>query len=307
MTKPTFAVAAIMKDEGPYLIEWIAWHRMLGIKNFVIADNGSSDGMTEILIRLDSLGIVKRVPYPATVKPGTNFQANCYSEILDSERSKFDWIFFIDADEFIFIDNIPAGIGHFLQDIPDDIGALALNWKTFGSSGKVEAQNGLTLSRFTKRARESRQASHIYKTLVRSKAAKPTIKNPHHVDIKDSFRRAAGDLSNFIPTDGKGFKTKECIWTGMHIRHYVVRSYAEYWHKKARRGVPTTNSKARDDQFFKIHDLNDIDDPIPASILNQLDQEIQVLKMKLTGIAQEIIDVDLTISEIPAPNTNSTT
>jgi hypothetical protein len=47
-------VCAIFKDEAPYLLEWIAFHRMVGIDLLVLYDNGSTDGGPE-LIRRSSL------------------------------------------------------------------------------------------------------------------------------------------------------------------------------------------------------------------------------------------------------------
>ena len=38
------AICAIFKDEAPYLLEWLAFHRMMGVDAFVLYDNGSSDG-----------------------------------------------------------------------------------------------------------------------------------------------------------------------------------------------------------------------------------------------------------------------
>lgn len=40
-------IAAIIKDEYSGLLEWIAYHRVLGVTGFMIADNGSRDGSTE--------------------------------------------------------------------------------------------------------------------------------------------------------------------------------------------------------------------------------------------------------------------
>ena len=34
------AVCAIFKDEAPYLLEWIAFHKMVGVDLFVLYDNG---------------------------------------------------------------------------------------------------------------------------------------------------------------------------------------------------------------------------------------------------------------------------
>ena len=42
-------LCAIVKNEAPYLIDWIAWYSALGFTEFIIADNESDDGTTEIL------------------------------------------------------------------------------------------------------------------------------------------------------------------------------------------------------------------------------------------------------------------
>ena len=47
------AVCAIFKDEAPYLLEWIAFHKMVGVDLFVLYDNGSSDGGSDVVRRSD--------------------------------------------------------------------------------------------------------------------------------------------------------------------------------------------------------------------------------------------------------------
>ena len=45
------AVCAIFKDEAPYLLEWLAFHKMIGIDLFVLYDNGSTDGGADLIRR----------------------------------------------------------------------------------------------------------------------------------------------------------------------------------------------------------------------------------------------------------------
>ena len=37
------AIGAIFKNEGPYILEWIAFHRAVGVDRFFIADNASDE------------------------------------------------------------------------------------------------------------------------------------------------------------------------------------------------------------------------------------------------------------------------
>ena len=41
--KVTLAIAAIFRDEAPYLKEWIEFHRAVGVERFYLFDNLSTD------------------------------------------------------------------------------------------------------------------------------------------------------------------------------------------------------------------------------------------------------------------------
>lgn len=36
-----FSIASIIKNESPYILEWIAYHLSIGVEHFYIADNCS--------------------------------------------------------------------------------------------------------------------------------------------------------------------------------------------------------------------------------------------------------------------------
>ena len=120
-SRPTLAVAAIVKNEAPYLLEWIAHHRNIGVERFFIADNNSNDGTTELLRELALHKIVDHIPYPG--KPGTPPQVPAYRSIIEEFGDCVDWIAFIDADEFIVADDPDFSIPGFLEQLPDDVGA----------------------------------------------------------------------------------------------------------------------------------------------------------------------------------------
>ena len=52
-------IVGCMKNEGPYVLEWVAYHRAIGVDNFLIYTNGCADGTDEILTRLQELGHVQ--------------------------------------------------------------------------------------------------------------------------------------------------------------------------------------------------------------------------------------------------------
>lgn len=47
--KNKLSFVAIIKNEAPYIIEWIEYHRLVGVEKFYIYDNGSTDNIKDIL------------------------------------------------------------------------------------------------------------------------------------------------------------------------------------------------------------------------------------------------------------------
>lgn len=79
------AIGAIFKNEHPFILEWLAYHQCLGINNFYIADNISTDGSSELLAALDTIGLINRIPYPT--QPNTPPQLGAYREILKNRKT----------------------------------------------------------------------------------------------------------------------------------------------------------------------------------------------------------------------------
>lgn len=64
-TKDMYAlsVASIIKNE-PDILEWIEYHRLVGVEHFYIYDNESTDGLKEKLSKYIDAGIVTYIYYP---------------------------------------------------------------------------------------------------------------------------------------------------------------------------------------------------------------------------------------------------
>ena len=97
-TRPVcnLAVCAIAKDEGTYFKEWIEWHIGKGVDKFIIYDNGSTDNTKSVLRPYIDAGTVEYISFP-----GYRRQLAAYDDCLRRHRLDFNWIAFIDLDEFI--------------------------------------------------------------------------------------------------------------------------------------------------------------------------------------------------------------
>ena len=134
--KYELAVAAIVKDEAPYIKEWLDYHVMAGVDHFYVFDNDSSDELKAVLEPYIDAEVVEYAPIA-----GKCAQILVYNEVV--EKHKFDcrYIAFIDADEFIQ----PRGdktikdvLHEVLNDDSEAVG-LTINWHMFGSGGQDNA------------------------------------------------------------------------------------------------------------------------------------------------------------------------
>jgi hypothetical protein len=264
---PRLAVGAIVRDEGPYLLEWIAFHRVLGVEAFFIADNASTDGGTALLAALAATGVVRHLPFPD--RPDRRPQLPAYAEILRRHRGDADWIAFLDADEFL----LPApGAGTLRQVVASlaarsEVGAIAVNWALYGSSGHRHADEGLVIERFTRRAARFRFPNRHFKSIVRSAAAVGVGPNPHVFELLPPFRTVHCDGGELSAHAGLRGLSADVPWRPLRINHYVVKSREEFMTRKRPRGRATTTGQ-RSPGFFDSHDMNDLPDP-PSPALVQ--------------------------------------
>lgn len=251
----TLAICAIVKDEGPYLLEWIAHHRLVGVQHFVLFDNGSTDQTTALLSGLARAGIVDHVPWPDI--PHVAAQRPAYIAGLARLADRCRWVAFIDADEFL---NPRCG-----RDVPsilaghDRAAGLVVPWRLFGSNGRLHRTDDLVISRFTRRAADNHPLNHSVKTIVQARlVAQPDIHTPSIKDgtLVDEKGRVAGS---------QGHPSRHAVPDAemLVINHYFTKSREE-WHHKRQRGQATepvdSIARLRPDDCFAAHDVNDVED-----------------------------------------------
>jgi hypothetical protein len=96
-TPPRLGIVCPVRGEASYLIEWIAYHRALGIKVFLIADNGGPDNTSDILQDLHARHIIFQFDW----RDKTTIQMPFYYQALAAARlGQLDGLFFIDMENF---------------------------------------------------------------------------------------------------------------------------------------------------------------------------------------------------------------
>lgn len=271
-------MAAIFKNEAPYLLEWIAHHRLMGVSRFFLADNISTDGTSELLAGLEQLGLVEVLRYPTT--PGVKPQLPAYRSLCESLVHDVDWLAFIDADEFLWptgdFADLPQYLAHAGRD--PSLGGIGLNWAVFGSDGALRFDPQEVTCRFQYRGQPGFSENHHIKSLVRTSALQDFL-NPHRMSLRPGYVYAHSDLSPLV--EQRDGVTARVVWDQFRVNHYVVKSWSEYMEKKRPRGNADGPDEGYSVAFFHYHDRCEVAEPMPAEHTGRLLAEITAIQQQL--------------------------
>lgn len=126
-------VVTSMKNEGAFILEWIAYHLSIGVTQFVVYTNDCEDPTNDLLDRLQTLGYVTRFDNPFNRESGQKPQRGALNDAVTLPVvSEADWVGVIDVDEFV---NIRVGDGTFpaLLEAAGDPNVISMTWRFFGN------------------------------------------------------------------------------------------------------------------------------------------------------------------------------
>jgi hypothetical protein len=170
-------VVATARNEGLYLLEWIAYHQVIGFENLIIYSNDNSDGSDELLSALHDARQITWIKN--SVGSGRRAQWKAYGHALRIAPEVLDyaWTLVIDLDEF-FVPDVET-FGSVLEFLDwserRDVDAIAVNWLLVGANGQTRWRDDPMSVRFRNAFTALRPA---IKTM--SRACRVVHSFPHH-------------------------------------------------------------------------------------------------------------------------------
>ncbi len=261
---------SMMKDEGPYVIEWIAHHLAVGFSDLVVYTNDCSDGTDDMLIRLEELGLAhhRRNVIAEGLRPQPSALNHAQEEpvVLGS-----DWVMVFDADEFL---SIRYGDGT-LDDLiaatkAQGANGIVVTWRIFGSGGVVDWSRAPVTEQYLRAAPMTWNKGWGVKTLFTFDAEhwklgihRPKMKTKWiKTDFPDRVKWLTGSggvMEDYFKFRGWRSITRTVGYGWVQLNHYAVKSLDSYAIRKLRGNVNNKKDKYNSD-YWSLQDRNEVPD-----------------------------------------------
>lgn len=298
-----YTLLGTVKDEGPYLLEWICHYKGIGFDNIAIASNDCSDGTHEMLAYLDSVGEIIHFDNSAHTKGDpADPQRRAYKKFWADERvHQSDWVLVADADEFLSInvgDGMLFDLFGALQDIHDrPVDLISATWRVFGNSGIVAFEDRPVTGQFTLAAQpgvSNIQRYTAFKTMFRPHVVeklsihRPRL-DPQFIDETTPALWVNGSgiqmPSSYLKGGWRSFKNSYGIEL-VAMNHYMIKSSEAFLMKRYRGTANSADEDRIDFSYFDTFNANEVKETRITQNLTALEAMISNLKLRHPQLAK---------------------
>nr|WP_241741363.1 glycosyltransferase family 2 protein [Gemmobacter straminiformis] len=261
---------SMMKDEGPYVIEWVAHHLAVGFTDLVVYTNDCSDGTDDMLIRLEELGLAhhRRNVIPEGIRPQPSALNHAQEEPVVCGS---DWVMVFDADEFLSIRHGDGTLDSLIASArAQDANGIVVTWRIFGSGGVVDWSRAPVTEQYLLAAPQDWNKGWGVKTLFKFDPDywklgihRPKMKN-RHIDtpFPDTVKWLNGSgrvMEDYFKFRGWRSITRTVGYDWVQLNHYAVKSVDSYAIRKLRGNVNNKKDKYNSD-YWSLQDRNEVRD-----------------------------------------------
>jgi hypothetical protein len=251
-----------VKNEGAFLLEWLAHHRACGFTDVLAFSNDCADGTDLMLDRLEQMGGLTHVRNSGPHDEGPQWAA---LKAADKHplMKQADWVLFCDVDEFVNIHVADRTLPALLAALPQ-ADAIALTWRLFGNAGVVAYHDRPLTETFTRAAPATLGwpwRAQMFKTLYRNDGAfrKLGVHRPRNPDPARTPRWYDGSGRAMPPSNRLFSDYRQDNYQLVQLNHYALGAMESYL-VKCDRGRANREASAFDMGYWIERNLCDVVD-----------------------------------------------
>ena len=256
-------IVTTMRNEAPFILEWVAYHRSIGVTDFVVYTNDCDDGTVELLDALVDRGLITaRIDNPFRTSAAGDWQRAALWDLQEGGLADdMDWLIPMDVDEYI---NIHVGEGHFsdlVRAVPD-ADMISMIWRLFGNNFIDTFEDRFITEQFDRAIHQDCTRPALawgFKTAFNPKAVQGVWSVHRPKKIEDQKGVLNWYLGNGRKIDDKFFKAgwrvnrRSAGYDLVSLNHYAIRSSESYLVKKHRGRVNHTKEDQDIGYFFRMN------------------------------------------------------
>lgn len=223
----------LVRDEADIVAEHVAFHLGAGVDFIIAADNGSSDGTTDILESYVGEGHLHRIDLPDPFS-----QVDVVTQLARVAATQFgaDWVINSDADEFWWART--GTLKEVLRVVPPRFGSVRGMWRNF----VARPEDGRSFAeRMTVRSHETTPGVHPF--------------NPHFKTIHRGSSDVEVGGGNHDVTGGG--LTPLFGWYPIDVLHFPIRSLSQFERKFMRWWqITAVNGEASNPYYNAVRDAH---------------------------------------------------
>ena len=261
------AICVIGRLENRYAVEFVEYHKKLGIDHIFIGDNNydGEEYFEDVLQQYIDEDFVTIIPY----RNRQNVQEVYYWDCYKTYHTYYNYFIFIDFDEYIHLVK-DKNIKEYLSRNINNYNVIQLNWMIYTDNDLIYDDGRPCLKRFVKPMNLYKiiynfPENYHVKSIIKCDFDSISFCNPHSIDIKEP---------NNIPYKvcNNSFKDKYLIdmfiecnenktidYSLAYVKHFLTKTIDEYVNNKRFRGTIEGGVEDFKDRyknkFFRINKL----------------------------------------------------
>ena len=279
LDQASFTVVSTMKNEGPYVLDWVAHHKVLGFDNIVVCTNDCDDGTDAILDLLQTQGLLRHHRTKIWPRAGIHRSALKQSQRY-GETTKADWIYVCDVDEYLSVKTGDGSVRGLVEGAGADVDVISIPWRLFGPNGIKQMRDEPVTRQFTDAEADATvnpKAGKFVKSIftglkdVKRMGLHAPIFNP---ELERPLKRVLpGGL--LYTQDGQRTENPP-LFDVAQVNHYALRSVDSFLIKRDR-GRANHMSDTIGFKYWKRHDRGGV----PDTSVGRYEQDTQIWRDRL--------------------------